>query len=215
MAIFVQDTFTGTNDDNLVTVHTGEVGATWARNTASENVNGAISNANRARPGGAMGAAGPVWYASGTPASADYEIRMVIVPKSFLAEQQVAILGRMATAAYTGYEFSYVRSVAFGVSPSWRLGKRVTSTFTQFDIDPVTLNVDQSYEMRLVMVGSALTAYVDDVLIFSETNSDITDAGRAGFGFWGSTATWSNTVGIHVDSFEAEDAQRRFLLVRP
>jgi hypothetical protein len=205
MATFLLDTFTDTAGDNLVTQHTGETGGTWTRNTASESVNGAISNANRVYPGGAMAASGPFWYASGTPAAADYDITMVIVPKSLLAEQQVAILGRQETAAYTGYEFSYVRSSAFSVPPSWRLGKREAGVFTSLGISAVTLTIDQSYTMKLRMVGDQISAYVDGVLLFSVTDSDITAAGRAGFGFWGSTATWNNTVGIHVDSITAAD----------
>jgi hypothetical protein len=216
MAIFLQDTFTDTGGDDLVTQHTGETGATWTRNTASENVNGVITDANRVRLAGTPASQGPFWYASGTSVNADYEITMVIVPKSLLDEQQVVIHGRHGTTAYTGYEFGYQRSVAFGESPGWRMAKRVAASFTQLESRVlVTLTLDQSYTLKLRMVGDQILGYVDGVLTISATDSTITDAGRAGFGFWGSSGPQGNAVGIHVDSIEAADVSRRFLLVRP
>ena len=96
MATFLSDTFTDTNT-TLLQDHTGETGATWAKNGGTASAVFTIYN-NRIYCGNAT-----TWYyASGTPASADYEVTATIRIVS-AANNTVGVIGRQVTSAATGY----------------------------------------------------------------------------------------------------------------
>ena len=188
MAAFTTDTFTDTAGV-LLENHTGETGATWTKNPAFGTGSAAISNANRVRGNATNG----VYYASGTPASADYDVEADLTVLSGVSSAGIA--GRMSVAAATYYLFDY----EFGTS-QWKLYTVVngatqnTTTFTQ------TLTNGVTYHMRLALRGSQITCYVNGVQVIQITDSNITAAGRAGI-FFGAATT--DSTGYHLDNLNA------------
>jgi hypothetical protein len=62
-----------------------------------------------------------------------------------------------------------------------------------------------TYNLRLTMVGSSIKLFVDGVQRISVTNSAVNNTGVAGISYW-SSATGSNTVGMHIDNFATQPA---------
>src|SRR5690242_14262483 len=75
-AKFIEDTFsTGSSGDNLNT-HTGETGATWTKNpTVVGGSDMVLTDAGRVIPAGSTKGS---YYASGTPASAEYDVQATV-----------------------------------------------------------------------------------------------------------------------------------------
>jgi hypothetical protein len=67
-----------------------------------------------------------------------------------------------------------------------------------------TLTNNQTYVLKLEMIGTAIKVYVDGSQIISVTDSGITQVGKAGIRMFGSTSQ-SDTVGIHIDNYSADD----------
>src|SRR4028118_1385688 len=100
MALVVQDTFAGT-PAVAITSRAGEVGATWTRHP-SYSTDFSISSLNRARS-----AVLSADYASGVPASAEYDVQADFVMVDSATNSTVGICGRMDTAANTFYHVRY------------------------------------------------------------------------------------------------------------
>ena len=193
---FVCDTFTDTADTEL-SLHTGETGATWTAHPSS-GVASNITDANRLRMTASEDTGGSDYYASGSPASADYEVEGVLYVKSVINES--GVLGRVDSTTTTWYEAMYLAP-----STEWRLLSRVNGTpTTNLGTFTQVLSTETAYTVTLRMVGSAISLWVDGVERVSATNTDVTAAGRAGVRFWG-TGTPSNTAGLHLDLITATD----------
>jgi hypothetical protein len=198
MATFVSDTFTDTSATALES-HTGETGATWVKN--STYAGGlVISDANRCRHVDDTSNAG--YYASGTPAAADYEVQGTV---RFLSDLNggIGIGGRMSTSADTMYFAHYNNNAA---NEAFDLYKIVAGSYTQLGSsysDP--LGAGDERVMRLRMEGDQISLYVDDVLrIGPITDTALTVAGRAGIrAFLNAT----DAGGIHIDTFSATDIE--------
>lgn len=187
MATFVNDTFTDASG-TLLEAHTGEVGATWLKNTSFAAGSLAISSANRCRDNTASAGAS-VYTASGTPPGADYSVFGDIACVSLVGE--AGVFGRSST---TGTAWYWARYMA--ATTQWELLVDLTSLGTF----PQTLTPGTTSALELRMAGTAIGLYVDGVLRVSATNSAHAGAGLAGA--WGSNAT--NTTGIHLDNFRAD-----------
>jgi hypothetical protein len=61
------------------------------------------------------------------------------------------------------------------------LSKKVNGTGTQLDSEPMTLNTNTSYTLRLEMIGDQLTGYVNGTPVLSAVDSSIS-TGKIGFG---------------------------------
>lgn len=198
MATFVTDTFTDASG-TAITAHVGELGATWAYNTANA-ASFVISDANRCRPNSTGNGYA---YASGTPASADYDVTAVVRKFSSVGTAtNIGLVARSSTGAATFYYAQYNDGAA-----QWQLGKLVsggnTALGTGFS-QALTLNTD--YTLTLRVQGSSISLYVDGVLrVGPATDSTITAAGRAGIKCGGNTTTASNTTGYHLDTFGVAD----------
>ena len=193
---FVCDTFTDTADTTLAS-HTGETGATWTAHPSSA-VTSNITDANRLRMTASEDTGGSDYYASGSPASADYEVEGVLYVKSVINES--GVLGRVDSTTTTWYEAMYLAP-----STEWRLLSRVNGTpTTNLGTFTQVLSTETAYTVTLRMVGSAISLWVDGVERVSATNTDVTAAGKAGIRYWG-TGTPSNTAGLHLDSITATD----------
>lgn len=194
-AQFVSDTFTDTTGTNL-TSHTGETGATWTVHTGISGGTGqCVIEANRSR--GETAGVKNVVYASGTPGSADYTIQADMIVKSNGANTfEAGLLGRMTTdGTVTFYQADYSL-----FSNEWRLYKFVTGTPTALGTYGQTLTDEQTYVLKLEMIGTAIKVYVDGVERISATDSAISAAGKAGFF---QLDQMSSSTGFHFDNFTA------------
>jgi hypothetical protein len=192
----VRDTFTDASG-TLLSSHVGETGAKWTKHP-SYSGNAYISNANRER-----GNALSLYYASGVPASADYDVQADFVGAQSLANR-VGIAGRINTSADTYYRVSYsVPNSAYEL----QLVNAGTATLLQ-SANPAywgsNFDNGQTHNVKLQMRGSSLKVFVDGAERISVTNSTITAAGRAGVytGSYDNSDTW----GIHIDNFNVTGA---------
>lgn len=192
MAAFVQDSFTDTNATALQS-HTGETGATWAKLTGftrdaqiQSNVLENLTNSDAA------------YYASGAPASADYEVELDYSwVNSGLATSEV--LGRMDTSTGDFYSFYYRRD-----ANQYRLRKRVGGTYTTLSsVSGSSPGSGVYINHRLALSGSNLEGFADDVSVLTATDSSLTAAGKAGLAF---TSPGSTGPRIRVDNFLATEA---------
>jgi hypothetical protein len=100
MPLFTSDLFTDT-PGVLLENHTGATGATWTKNPAFSTGSAVITNANRVRGGATNG----VYYASGTPAGADYDVEADFYVASVAGS--AGLLGRQSASAATYYLLDY------------------------------------------------------------------------------------------------------------
>jgi hypothetical protein len=195
-AQFVNDTFTGASN-TLLSSHTGEIGATWTKHT-SYTGNAYISNINTER-----GNANSLYYASGLPSTADYDVQADLVGTVSLANR-VGIAGRINQSANTYYRVTYsVPNSAYQLE----LVNAGTTTLLQ-SANPGYWNSNfdsgQTHNVKLQMRGTGIKVFIDGVERISVTDSTITAAGRAGIytGSYDNSDTW----GIHIDNFTATNA---------
>jgi len=194
---FVNDTFTDTAG-TLLQSHTGEAGATWAKHPNFSGGEAMISDANRVREGSTGGSAA-VYYASGSPASADYDVIGTVHVTS--AAGDGGVWGRMdpSGAGPSGYWARY----NFGTG-NWELYSFSGGSPTLVGSFAQTLTVGNDYVVKLEMRGTAIKVYVDGVQRISVTDSGTSAAGKAGIGFAGGV-TGDNASRIHVDNVSAAD----------
>jgi hypothetical protein len=191
LAIFVSDTFTDTAATAL-TAHTGEVGATWTNQVGAGST--VISSSNRLRCNGAAH-----HYASGSPASADYDVQADF--HCLTLTNVAGICGRSRTDVNTNYAATYNSTAA---TPCWELRKTITGANTILASYNETLTASQTYVCKLEMRGSTLKVYIDGVERCSSSDGDITAAGFAGIRNISGSA--GNLTGVHLDNYSAEDA---------
>ncbi|HYY97056.1 MAG TPA: hypothetical protein VE642_00610, partial [Pyrinomonadaceae bacterium] len=96
---FVNDSFTGASGTYLSS-HTGETGASWTQHPSYSSNRIYLSNANRA-----YGDASSLYYASGTPATADYDVQAELTMVS--ADCTAGVAGRVSTSGDTYYRATY------------------------------------------------------------------------------------------------------------
>ena len=192
MATFLNDTFTGAAGTEL-SAHTGESGATWAEASYANTGEAVLTDANRLR---ANTDNGDLYYASGVPASADYEVEADLYVLS-LIDGQVGVHGRVSTAQQTYYRAVYKRE-----DGQWQLFKAVNGTFTLLGSYTQALSTATSYNLRLRMVGTSIKVFIDDVERISVTDSAVSAAGRAGIITY---RTATNSTGIHISNVSATD----------
>ena len=133
-----------------------------------------------------------VVYADATPPSADYDVEAEVYVAGLAGE--AGVLGRVNTAAAT----YYMARVSGG---NWQLFRIVSNSATQLGPNvPTGLSAGQTAKLRLSMVGTAISVYVNNaVVIGPATDSGITAAGVAGMRM----ATASDTNGYHLDNLQA------------
>ena len=189
MAIFVNDTFTGT-DDTVVTSHTGETGATWtfAPGNSATGANEPKIKSNALRGASANNS---ICYASGDPSSADYTVSGVFAFPGTDRPAIWGVAGRMSTSANTGY-------FAIGFAGEIRLYKYVAGSLTQIGSGDLLTAAADTYTLTLDMAGTTIAVRIqrssdsqwlasgntwqsEQVNCISETDSSISAAGKAGF----------------------------------
>lgn len=194
-AVFVNDTFGGT-PGTLLSARAGEVGATWTRHPSYSGL-AYISNTN-----GAYGEPVSLYYASGTPATADYDVQADLTMVS--ADSSAGVAGRVSESGDT-----YYRAIYRPANGEYFLDRVSGGTVTTLhNLAPYNWGSsfvpNATHTVKLVMRGSSIKVFIDGVERLSATDSAITAPGRAGayFGnYYG-----SNTQGIHLDNFSATNA---------
>jgi hypothetical protein len=180
---------TDTNAVNLES-HTGETGATWTKHAS--NSGQAAIRTNRCF----FSTAG-LYYASGTPATAEYDVTATIFCAS--NAQDVDICGRMATGAIDLYMARFLNGSGY------QLYKAVGGTFTNlgtYSGDGTTLTNNSSHTIKLEIRNAAKTVYVDGTSRLTSADNVVTAAGKAGIRASNSVTT---TTGYHIDSITAAD----------
>jgi hypothetical protein len=192
---FVSDTFTDTSG-TLLASHTGETGATWTTHPNYAD-NGQISSANRARPvDGNLPTA--MYYASGTPAGAEYNVSLGAVTVVAQGLGSVGPTARVATAAQTFYVARYVADngtrdiVKFVAGAATTLGS-FAGTREAAGVTTV---------IRLECKNATKKLFSDGVERVSSTDNAITAAGKAGLWLEGDV---TDSQGVHVDNYDASD----------
>jgi hypothetical protein len=197
---FVLDTFSGATG-GLLANHTGEVGAGWTRHAGSAgSVAAYISNANRVR---ANDSDDGIYYASGSPPSADYSVSADLVVVSKIESDASGVIGRVSTSTESYYFAGYEITSDTGI---WELRRVVNGAVTVLDTYSQTLTTGATYQIALEMHGSSIRMTIDGVERCNATDSAITAAGKAGL-MVGKTAieltSPSNTQGMHIDNLQA------------
>jgi hypothetical protein len=191
VAAFVEDTFTDVAGTDL-SAHTGETGATWTEHPVGLAGGLVISDANRVRN---SGTSTNLYYASGTPPSADYYVQAVIVQRSDVGRG--GICARLDDTADTEVLFRHDAS-----SDQWQLIEIVAASATTLDTAAATLVDEQEYTVRLEVEGTEARGYVDDVEVCAATLATVADAGAVGLRA-NNASTGSNTTGYHIDTLVA------------
>jgi hypothetical protein len=203
MAMFVHDTFTGSGGTEITT-RSGETGATWTALSAPDRNGNPQLYSNRATRQGGLGTS----KASGTPATADYEVMVFAVFDGHYAAWE----GVSAYARVSNSDGDYYRARLMEGSPNCVLYLRKrTGGGSESDIagpwNLSTPTAGTAVKLTLRVTGSNPTvvkAYIDDVerLSYTDSTSPVTATGVAGFGVSGVTAL---NDGFSVDKVEAWD----------
>ena len=184
MGNFVEDTFSGESSVVDLTEHTGETGASWAvvSGYASPRVDNAASNieSHATLMSGA--------YASGVPASAEYDIQANL---GAATNEYPGVIGRVSTSAVTFY---HVRKSA---TDAWDLYKFVSGSVTLLASWQGTY---RDNAVKLELRDAAKKVYIDGTERISSSDNVITDTGRAGVRFY------SGGSNSRIDNFVATDA---------
>lgn len=203
MAQFASDSFTGTENTELVAYS-----ASWT--------NGPVATgkmeiaANRIRHNSTTSS---IYYHANTPASADYSVSADLYVKSTGISNAPGVAGRMSTSIASFYMARYLADAA---NLAWELYKAVDNTFTLLGSSAQTLVDETSYNIKLDMVGTAIKLFKESegTAVISVTDSSVTAAGRAGIRTYSGVAP-SDTTGLHLDNFSADDAAASGVLVGP
>lgn len=150
--------------------------------------------ANRVRPSSTTSSA---YIHSGGPATADYTVAADLV-RLTADIADMALIGRADATANTMYRLAPSGS-------NVQLHKFVAGAATQLGVNTAAgFNVGVTIAVKLEMIGSAIKVFSDGLEKISVTDTAITAAGKAGVRSF-SSATPSDTVGVHLDNFSADD----------
>jgi hypothetical protein len=187
---FVVDSFTEAKE-TLLNEHVGETGATWTAhpsNTGEAKVaqNSGLSYARSSKGAGTIA----IYYASGIPASAEYDIAA-----ERWRQNGLGISGRLDTEANTHYW-------AGRANPErYVLDKYVAGTATQ--LGSFSIASASSYDALVLSLANAKKAlFLNGEEIISSTDNVITAPGRVGL--WGGVNATAGDRGIN--SLTATDA---------
>lgn len=176
--VFVNDTFTGA-DGTILQSRAGETGATWTKHPLGDaNDATLVSNALK------VPASNSMYYTSGTPATAEYDVEALIIVLSNNAGSGHGICGRMDTAASTFYMARVNMS-----NGNVELYKRITGTFTLLGQWAYVAATGVNPVVKLQLRDAAKKVFVDGVERISSADNTITGAGRAGFRGGGNDST--------------------------
>lgn len=216
MAAFLTDTFTDVNGTTLP-AHTGELGASWTALTGSTVVPTIQSNALVIGTGASANA---LYYASGVPVSADYEVSSDVLYNGGTSIP-AGPGGRMSTSAQTGY-WALIWNPPTASLDKFALFKYVAGTLTVMAGTGTTpvITSGVTYRITLSMVGTTISMRVQRLSdnfwlnssgawqsgqtnCLSVTDSGITAAGRPGLWLSQTAVTPSSLLSINANPLPA------------
>lgn len=162
-----------------------------------------VSDANRLRVGAGgytIGAYNSAW----TPATANYKVWAILKVVSNPTDTGVWV-----TAHYSPNTTALYKGGWDGFAQKWVISNDSGFSGTIGASQSVTLTVGDTHKVELVTLMSGdtsiLTLYVDDVAVVGPiSDSSLPGKGKAGVLMYAGTA--SDSYGIHVESFGADDA---------
>jgi len=196
MATFVDDTFTGAADNDNLTSHVGETGATWTMWSGAATV-------------AKLTAAGTMWpngsgfaNASGTPANADYSVFGEVADLGGARGAEViGLLGRSEEGAtINNYTVRFVASASQLI-----LFRVVAGAGTQIGAT-ATITLPSAGNMKLLelrMTGTTIEVYYDGAQVITGTDTQWSAKSKAGVRVNG---TGSLTTGLHFRRVYAVDS---------
>lgn len=149
----------------------GAIGANWSQNTGTWTV---ASNTGRQTASGSQYYLAR--YTATAPASANYEIEANVRISSVSGARGVGVAARVTTGSV-----AYILAIFETVY----LIRVITATSEAVLDSGGTVAANTTYNLRLVVNGTTLTGYLDDVEVVSATDSNITDAGHWGLVSYG------------------------------
>jgi hypothetical protein len=199
MALFVQDTFTGTDGTTLAS-HTGETGASW---TKHPQFTGSLAlDTNRVRNATSDTNAG-LYYASGTPLGADYEVQADLLCKDAASVLASAfVCGRLDSAVSAGTYYFGGWNRSSNIFQVLKLVAGVSTSLGSSSDGGAAAGTTKT--AKLSMVSTTIQLLIDGASVVSVTDSAISAAGKAGLRMV-AVAGGGNTNGFHVDNLTATD----------
>lgn len=180
MTTFFSDTFTEAADLTLAS-HVPNVGTSWTKLWAGGDVStvvwNCIASTGYLNSVGLSNNSGVIYTADVAYPSADYYLQWTAVAQSTIATRPLYYFVRIQDVDNM-YGVRIVAS-AGGV----QLYKKVSGTWST--LGSAVAGPANGSVLKLEIIGSTLTLYDDGVSIATATDSDITGAGKAGFGSGG------------------------------
>jgi len=175
MAQIGSDTFTGNPGEALSTYNPA-----WVSVPGLTGVMVITSGGDKVAVNSTGGTAG--YFRSDIVASSpDYSVSADITFGNVPAGPAFGITGRASLSANTQYSARWLQVTSAGAGTgSWQLQRILNgSSSTLGTLSATTIN-GQTYRLRLEMIGTSINFYVDDVLVVSATDSNISEVGRPG-----------------------------------
>lgn len=189
---FASDSFTDA-DGTALQSHVGEVGATWASHPQYTGTYEIRSN----RAAKASADTLPcLFLASGLPATAEYDVQLVL----HFGSTQVTRNGPAGRVSPTAKTFYAVRYAA----GNWQLFKFVAGTATQIGTFASTAAGGDDKTVLLQIRDAAKKVFINGAELISSTDNAITAAGRVGF-YHDNGSVGSAGLGQQIDDFIAAD----------
>lgn len=191
MALFVSDSFTGTAAQDL-----GVYNPNWVMVTGLTGVAALSSTGTRVRQTATGGTAG-YYRSDAAPASADYSVIGDIYVASATGTGSGGITGRVSSTAQTLYHARVTNGTGI------QLVRYIAGTATTLATSAMTFVDGQTVRLRLEMIGSTISVYVDNAATpaISVVDTNITAAGFAGIRFLN-----VSSAQIQIDEFSADQA---------
>lgn len=191
---FLEDAFTDSDGTNL-TAHAPTVsGGAWSLQSGGTGT--VLINSNRAY----STVANAIMRNSATPPSANYDVTAQLVPLSVDHNTSWGVIGRADNASAT-----YYHAFIYGWGGNFSLFLSIFVASSYANLANVSLpsqpTLGSSHELKLRMVGTAISVYWDGGLLIGP----LTDANISATGFAGILlgAAGTTTSGVHIDSVTA------------
>lgn len=192
MTLVVNDTFTDANA-TVLTSHTGETGATWTKHSSSGTDNIQVQGNRICLSTG--GGDSQFAYASGSPASAEYDVEAdYVVVLDSGSQGRPRLLARVDTSAHTWYEVLW--EGAFVI-----LNEAIAGSVTQLGAYAIAASGGSIHVLGQFR-NATKKVFIGGVERISDSTNNITAAGKAGVGFVGYNDA---STGIHLDNFQVND----------
>jgi hypothetical protein len=188
---YVSDSFTGT-DGTALASHPADTGGAWVDDQSGLQLSGNHVN-SRQLFGDARS------HMTTAPSTADYDVSMDILWSGATSDAILGVVGRGDGVQFRGN--GYMAYYDAG-NNRWALVKLTGYNSTTLAIYPQTYTRGQTHALKLRMVGTAITVYVDGVSRISVTDSSVSAINNAGI--YAHYA--SNSTSMVGDNFLVADA---------